>query len=286
MISVIPVRLALIVRRSVLVLLLASCGHAGDKTVPLGMNVVVCDKVSAYWTAAQAAEVCNRAFEPFLAAWQEHYPHWDVVDARRQKVRAVLNLTVLAEGEDELLTGVMLCIFRTSDPTSCERFLLAHNTWYEPGDMMLWGSPDPDETVTQLGTFLKKLFPDYSGGSKDVEFSEDLLLDKLPLATTPKWVGEQDKRFILPLPKTRYNHLGLSTFRIRSTTSNRDEVSLGVKARDEWDVYDPNLTEALVVRPPDPNAIPWSTGYQRATVFLDSYEPPDEAAGWEEFWPG
>lgn len=280
MVPDVPARLAIAVRSGALVLLLVSRAHAGHNTVSLGISVDLCKEIRPGWAPGQVTDVCDTLFEPFVKAWKERYSHWDIVDARKKKVRAVVNLTVVAGGDDVFLTGIMLCVPKPSDPTSRERHMLAEATWYEPGDLEEHGFPEPNEIKKKLGAFLKKVFPDYQGGAQPVEINEDRLFKELPLAIEPKWLAGQDKKFVLPLPKQRYLHLRSSTFKI----CPKDGTCLSdVEAHNEWDAYDPNLAEALVVRPPDPDAILWPAGYQRAAVFLADYEEPHETSGWYEY---
>jgi hypothetical protein len=249
------------------------------------MDVKVCTDVRNDWPSAGATSVRQRVFDPFLDAWQKRCPHWDVVDANQHKVRAVLSLDVLTAGEDELLTGIMLRIYKPSDPTSCDQHLVAQDLWYEPGDRMTLGVPDPNETVAQLKVFLKKVFPGHTGASDQIALREEMIREEVPLATTARWLGTPDRKFVLPLPRQRYNHLRLSKFRIRPTDDNGPQSSVGVEASGEWDAYDPNLDDALVARPADPNQISWPPGYRSAEVLLDTYKKPRETGGWNEYEP-
>jgi hypothetical protein len=282
MIPDIPARLAAGVRNQLLILLLVSCARAGQHTVTVGIGVDLCKEIRPAWAVDQVTDVCDTLVGPFTKAWRQRYSHWDTVSAGANSVRAVVNLAVVAGGNGEFLTSIMLCIQKSSDPNNPDKHMLAEATWYEPRDLEDFGFPDPNETKAVLRAFLNTVFPDYQGGQRPITIDEDRLFEELPLAIKPRWLVGQDKKFVLPLPKQRYLHLRSSTFRI----CPKDGTCLSdVEASNEWATYDPNLTQALVVRPPDPDAVSWPVGYQPAIVFLDEYNEPTETGGWLEYLP-
>ncbi len=264
-------------RAALLALFLCSWGGtAGARPVPIGVGVHITRTIAEPWTQPETDEV-KRAVADELLRRLPRFRHWDFSLENPALHRAVLRLAVRDGGPNQILVGIEL-IRRpkggAEGATSGPPLSFVQKTWFEPGD----GLPSYTNAKKALLAILNEFLPEAVPAAGPPGLTEATLREHVPIAEAPRWLDPAQRSLVLPLARTRYEHLFEAVFIIH-LRSRRDQTTRKwtAAARGLWSPYDPTLPEALDAFVLDPVADADVQEAEPTAVFLKDYQP----SGWE-----
>ncbi len=264
--------------RAALPVLLVSMSEvpAGAQPVPIGVGVHITRTITDPWTQAETDDV-KRAVAGDLLRRLPRLRHWDFSLENPALHRAVVRLAVRDGGPNQVLVGIELlrrpkggAEGATIGPPDS----LVQKIWFEPGD----GLPSSSNAKKALLGFLNEFLPEAVPAAGSPGLSEAAIRERVPIAEAPKWLDPAQRSLVLPLARTRYEHLFEAVFIIQSRRrSDQTTRRWTAAARGLWSPYDPGLPEALDAFLLDPVADADIQDAEPTAVFLKEYQPP----GWE-----